>query len=156
MNPSESIRKFYKLIANERQSKSRKRSRRENDLEAENDRKGVSDRVVGNDLEVEKVLKVEIGHAVVNDQAIAENDPIPEIVQFHESVYLYQEYDDHNEGHVTGRGQLIDHEIGHVIDQTIILFMIGKKRRIENEANHVIKSLIGNGHGEFFLSGEFF
>ena len=51
---------------------------------------------------------------------------------------------------MTGRGQLIDQEIGHVIDQTIILFMIGKKRRIENEANHVIRSLIGNGHGEFF------
>ena len=88
MNPSESIRKFYKLIANERQSKSRKRSRRENDLEAENDRKGVSDRVVGNYLEVEKVLKVEIGHAVVNDQTIAENDLIPEIVQF-TSQFIY-------------------------------------------------------------------
>merc|ERR1711917_158359 len=105
-----------------------------------------NNREVGNDLEVE------IGHAVVNYQTIVENDPIPEIVQFQESVYLYQEYDDHNEGqgHVTERGQLIDQEIGHVIDQTIILFMIGKNRRIENEANHVIRSLIGNGHGEFF------
>ena len=60
----------------------------ENDLEAENDRKAVNDLEVGNDLEVWRVLKVEIGHAVVNDQTIAENDPIPEIVQF-TSQFIY-------------------------------------------------------------------
>lgn len=82
---------------------------------------------------------------------IAENDPNQEIVQFQESVYLYQEYADHKEGqsHTRKRGQMIDQEIGHVIDQTIIPFMIG--RRIEKEANHVIRSLIENGRGEFFF-----
>ena len=46
---------------------------------------------------------------------------------------------------------MIDQEIGHVIDQIIILFMIEKNRQIENEVNHVIRNLIENAHGEFFF-----
>ena len=49
------------------------------------------------------------------------------------------------------KDQTIDQEIGPVIDQTIILFMIGKNRLKEKEADHVIKSLIENGLGKLFL-----
>ena len=125
-----------------------------NDPEVEKDPEAVSDREVENDREVEtdreRVQKVEIDHVVEGDQ---ENDQIQEIDPFHESVYLFQEYDDHNEGqdHVNEKDQTIDQEIGPVIDQTIILFMIGKNRLKEKEADHVIKSLIENGLGKLFL-----
>ena len=128
------------------------------DLEAEKDLAVGDDPKAVNDREVEKVQQVEIDRAVAGDQMIVENDHIPEIVQFHESVYLYQEYEDHNEGQgqEMSKGQMIDQEIDHVIDQTIIQFMIEKNQLKEKGANHVIRSLIENDHGKFFNRGSFF
>ena len=128
------------------------------DLQVEKDPGAENDPEAVNDREVEKDQKVEIDRAVAGDQMIVENDHILEIVQFHESVYLYQEYEDHNEGQgqEMSKGQMIDQEIDHVIDQTIIQFMIEKNRRKEKEANHVIRSLIENDRGKFFNRGSFF